>query len=462
VSFETIANLKGPQGIQGPRGLPGLPGVNGVANDAAMAALLANPGSDTAGALSALQGAVYAEGSGTGSLTLAALQQACDTAKASGRFAVASGTITTSTTLVIDCDADLSALTINYTGTGVAVQLGSETDKSYRLSVHLPRLLAANKASVGWAEVAGTVGVYAVNLDSCAQITVPYIRGFETGLLVYGKGQGNSYNTYMIGHLHTNQRNLVVSADATGWSNQNTFVGGRYGHNSSEGVGVAGVEHILMVSGLAHPPNNNLWLNPSLEGIGTPIYCASFTGQNNVIINGRYEAPTPKVLWAGAAKQNMIIGGYNADTLTDVVTGGVPGAIITGEVMRNGYNYANSLIPYVQLENRSGGDRPVLGVYDAGAREGALGVVDRATAWNMLVAATKVQMKRRADASAQVAIEYTGNVRVVGVLQSGAGATGSRPSASTAGAGAMFYDTTLSKPIWSNGSVWKDAAGTTV
>lgn len=43
-----------------------------------------------------------------------------------------------------------------------------------------------------------------------------------------------------------------------------------------------------------------------------------------------------------------------------------------------------------------------------------------------------------------------------------ASATGSRPSASTAGAGATFYDTTLSKPIWSDGTVWKDATGTTV
>lgn len=42
-----------------------------------------------------------------------------------------------------------------------------------------------------------------------------------------------------------------------------------------------------------------------------------------------------------------------------------------------------------------------------------------------------------------------------------AGASGSRPSAST-GAGAIFYDTTLSKPIWSDGTVWKDATGTTV
>jgi len=41
------------------------------------------------------------------------------------------------------------------------------------------------------------------------------------------------------------------------------------------------------------------------------------------------------------------------------------------------------------------------------------------------------------------------------------GATGSRPSG-TKKTGVSYFDTTLGKPIWWNGSVWKDATGTTV
>lgn len=41
-------------------------------------------------------------------------------------------------------------------------------------------------------------------------------------------------------------------------------------------------------------------------------------------------------------------------------------------------------------------------------------------------------------------------------------ATADRIAADYAGPGAMMYDTTLGIPIWSNGTVWKDAAGTTV
>jgi hypothetical protein len=40
--------------------------------------------------------------------------------------------------------------------------------------------------------------------------------------------------------------------------------------------------------------------------------------------------------------------------------------------------------------------------------------------------------------------------------------TATRPSASTAGDGMMIYDTTINKPLWSDGSVWRDAAGAVV
>lgn len=40
--------------------------------------------------------------------------------------------------------------------------------------------------------------------------------------------------------------------------------------------------------------------------------------------------------------------------------------------------------------------------------------------------------------------------------------TANRPSAATAGTGTPFYDTTLKKPIWSDGTTWRDASGTAV
>jgi len=47
-------------------------------------------------------------------------------------------------------------------------------------------------------------------------------------------------------------------------------------------------------------------------------------------------------------------------------------------------------------------------------------------------------------------------------LRTGRNTTASRPSAGAVGIGSQFFDTTLSKPIWSDGTNWRDAAGTIV
>jgi hypothetical protein len=47
-------------------------------------------------------------------------------------------------------------------------------------------------------------------------------------------------------------------------------------------------------------------------------------------------------------------------------------------------------------------------------------------------------------------------------MRAGTGSTGARPGASSQGVGASFYDLTLTKPIWSDGTNWRDGAGTIV
>lgn len=53
-------------------------------------------------------------------------------------------------------------------------------------------------------------------------------------------------------------------------------------------------------------------------------------------------------------------------------------------------------------------------------------------------------------------------LHIEGPVRCGRYSTAGRPSAATVGSGAMIYDTTLSKPVWSDGFVWRDAAGTAV
>lgn len=58
-------------------------------------------------------------------------------------------------------------------------------------------------------------------------------------------------------------------------------------------------------------------------------------------------------------------------------------------------------------------------------------------------------------------VDGTG-VKAVVPIRALAEATANRPNAATAGAGAQMFDTSLGKPIWSDGSIWVDATGASV
>jgi lysophospholipase L1-like esterase len=76
-----------------------------------------------------------------------------------------------------------------------------------------------------------------------------------------------------------------------------------------------------------------------------------------------------------------------------------------------------------------------------------------------------IQFIPRSDAGAGLPtaltlVRSTSAVRL-GVYMTGASySTAGRPSAATAGLSAYIYDTTLKKPLWSDGTNWRDAAGT--
>jgi hypothetical protein len=60
-------------------------------------------------------------------------------------------------------------------------------------------------------------------------------------------------------------------------------------------------------------------------------------------------------------------------------------------------------------------------------------------------------------------VELVGTqVNVHGPLRTHSCASDERPPAADAGVGAQIYDITLHKPIWSDGTQWRDAAGSVV
>jgi hypothetical protein len=80
--------------------------------------------------------------------------------------------------------------------------------------------------------------------------------------------------------------------------------------------------------------------------------------------------------------------------------------------------------------------------------------VDGRLSWSTGTSAIDVTLERTAAGTIAVGAGHA--------IRTGRAATGSRPAAATVGSGAMFFDTTLGKPIWSTGSAWVDATGATV
>lgn len=86
--------------------------------------------------------------------------------------------------------------------------------------------------------------------------------------------------------------------------------------------------------------------------------------------------------------------------------------------------------------------------------------IDNSFVANTVAAPTSITFNDAGLHTTRLAENWTGSIIV---QQMGARyTTAARPSAATIGVGGYYYDTTLSKPGFSNGTVWKDAAGTTI
>lgn len=415
------------------------------------------------------------------------------------------GTFATSSTITVKGNLDASNAVINYTGTGTAIQVGQTGSTTHRRTVFLPRVVASSKSGTGWASVSGSIGVLIVNMQSSPIISIPHIQNFETGLVIRGTNAGCVYNNILIGHLDNNKINQRLDATGTGWSNQNTYIGGRFGHNSGEGTSVSGARHCLSVTGLSNPINNNKWLNASFEG-DTPEYHLEVAGSANSWDNCRWEVTGGARVWLRAdAIRNQILYGYKSESL--VVTR-ESGSSRNHILSSNSWTASMSGTSAFLTENSSSSANPALVIMEAG---GISASSDPTTAYAAKIGAQTCAFKRAADSEDRIRLDsvngriylgsgsvaptrYLGNlsttaisvnggnlspgaddsldlgqasfrwqyVRASKAVQTGAFATGSRPSAATAGVGAMILDTTLNKPVWSDGTNWRDATGTVV
>jgi len=272
-----------------------------------------------------------------------------------------------STKTILNCNTDSSPdATINYIGSTVAVQVGTDTSGVFfqRKKFKLPQISCGTKPTTGW--VAGTVGLDVIN---AYRSFVDFVRitGFETGYQLRGKGFGVSYVTTKMGHLDNNMRNQVLDKDTTGWCNQCTFLGGSFSHNSGEGLNVAGTRHIVLNHSAGNAdPNNNLWLNPGLESPGVVEYTLDINGAYNMWLNPRFEftGSHSKVLWGAFAFRNWLYGGFDIDGIIETNTAGSFGNSYFGTTSSK---WNVSLATGFRMENEGSSNNAILTLMRAGA-----------------------------------------------------------------------------------------------
>lgn len=249
----------------------------------------------------------------------AAIQAAIDAASVAGMCVSGWGVFRTSSTVTIKSDADFSLATFEVYGQpDVAVEIGSGGTDQYiaNKKILLPAKIL-NKGKLAAWDGAG-VGVRVVNATSC-YIVVGNIVNFGSGLLVTSFNKGSAYSHYHIGHLENNKTNLILSpGNAAAWVNENTFIGGRFSHYSNEGTSVTGAAHIEIAEAV-NPPNNNLFVKPSIEG-NVPEFHVRCAGSNNTFQQARWEASPPRIQFFGTSSahgsRNILLGGLG---LKDVV-----------------------------------------------------------------------------------------------------------------------------------------------
>lgn len=334
-----------------------------------------------------------------------AINTALATIAAAGQRAYAKGTFKIGSTVTIAANADLADAVFNYTATsGTAVLVGTSTSATtvQRLRVALPKIVCTSKViGSGWGSLAGTIGCDISNLYS-SFVWVPSIVGFETNLRVYGKGTGCVYNQFSIGHLENGKINLLLDADATGWSNENLYLAGRYSHESAEGTDVAGTGQIK-IAVTTNGINNNLFLKPCVEGV-VAAYHLEISGGYNRVVQGRYEVSGgARVRWQSNAIANTIDGGYDSGSIVETTVSGAYNNNLLSHT-RHSHNRSGGTSGIQVLENRSSSGYPATVIMAAGAKEAG---DSPATAFTVHQGATYTRMKRSTDANDRMYFDHS-------------------------------------------------------
>ena len=171
-----------------------------------------------------------------------------------------------------------------YTTTGTtAFTIGSNTTTSHRYNIQGLHVLSDD---IIW--TANRVGINVRNVCE-SYIDIREVDGFEVNVLVQGENaHGNAYNEYHLGLINNGKNGIVLNTATAGWTNENTFYGGRFAIQSGLSD-YSGTCHILLREG-SPTINNNRFISPSFEGGSSLIKAVDNYADYTFILWPRLEA----------------------------------------------------------------------------------------------------------------------------------------------------------------------------
>ena len=225
-------------------------------------------------------------------------------------------------TLQIRCHADMSLSRINSDATfSPSIKIGSDNEATHRLYFKGPSLInTTKKTGFGWGTTEvpypEAIGIQAINLYEC-DFTNTHVRNFCIGLQIAAMGRGNSYNTYRLGTLANNQKNLQIKPlNYNSWCNENYFEGGRLSFYSSETDNTNTRQIEILSDGTVSTSNGNTFVRVSLESDFCE-YKVFLNASCNTFIGCRWEGASTNVAFYGSegryADDNIFIGGYHVN-----------------------------------------------------------------------------------------------------------------------------------------------------
>src|SRR5699024_5384903 len=199
------------------------------------------------------------------------------------------GKYKTSETIILykGINVDFTGVEIVYTGNTTALVVGNPATEFHGLEITLPFIY---NYELDWSK--DTTGVHIYNIYTSNFYNIE-IENFKKGLIVdVRNNMEDTYNSFYFKRIVDNEKSLILTSSAKGWSNDNRFYGGRFGWTSAVRPYMSNKNMHVFFEYIDYSQNNNRFYGCSFEsganmGVEHAVYAED--GRMNYFRECRYE-----------------------------------------------------------------------------------------------------------------------------------------------------------------------------